>query len=387
VLFSTLLLWKKVTRGLSAGRVQSVAVKLIVEKEREIRQFEPVEYWLIPAVFTADLQRDCHQEWVDFITPKTQDDKPPTIAEQSKWLAEHNAFKAELHKIGDEKFEASNKKQAEKVFAALKDADFKVADIQTKESISRPSAPFITSTLQQAAANQLGFAAKRTMRVAQQLYEGIDVGSMGFLGLITYMRTDSTQLSDEAIKEARDYIGTHLGSNYLPEKANIYASKKTAQQAHEAIRPTDVDFTPSDIKPFITDEQYKLYDLVWRRFIACQMTPARWDVTNLDIVAETSIGLCWYKTTGRVLVFDGFSKIWPTTSNQQELPALKQDQRLSAVDIRAEQHFTKPPARYNEASLVKALEKEGIGRPRKGRHRPTEHLRYYHQHHSGKRLR
>jgi len=357
------LLWKKVTRGLSAGRVQSVAVKLIVEKEREICQFEPVEYWLIPAVFTTDLQRDYHQEWVDFITPKTKDDKPPTIAEQSKWLAEHNSFKAELNKIGDEKFEASHKKQAEKVFAELKDAEFKVADIQTKESISRPSAPFITSTLQQAAANQLGFAAKRTMWVAQQLYEGIDVGSMGFLGLITYMRTDSTHLSGEAIKEARDYIGTHLGSDYLPEKANIYASKKAAQQAHEAIRPTDVDFTPSDIKPFLTDEQYKLYDLIWRRFIACQMTPAKWDVTNLDIVAETSIGLCWYKTTGRVLVFEGFSKIWPTTSNQQELPALKQDQRLSAVDIRAEQHFTKAPARYNEASLVKTLEKEGIGRP------------------------
>jgi len=357
------LLWKKIARGLSAGRVQSVAVKMIVEREREIRDFKPVEYWLIPAVFTTDLQSDYHQEWLDFNTPETESDKPPTAAEQGKWLAEHNAFKAELDKIGDEEFKASNKEEAEKVFGALRDAEFKLADIETKRTTSRPWPPFITSTLQQAAANRLGFTTKRTMRVAQQLYEGLNLGSMGFLGLITYMRTDSTQLSGEAIKEVRNYISRHIGADYLPEKANVYASKKGAQQAHEAIRPTDVDFTPSDIKPFVTDEQFKLYDLIWRRFIACQMAPARWDVTNLDIAAETSIGRCWYKTTGRVLVFDGFTKIWPTTSTEQQLPSMKQGQTLSAVDIRADQHFTKPPARYNEGSLVKTLEKEGIGRP------------------------
>jgi len=357
------LLWKKIARGLSAGRVQSVAVKIIVEKEREVRNFKPQEYWLIPAVFTSDLQADYHQQWVDFITPKSESDKPPTIAEQSKWLSKHNAFKAELYKVGEEKFGASNNRDAERIFKALKEAEFKLADIQTRESVSHPPAPLITSTMQQTAANQLGFAAKRTMRVAQQLYEGIDVGSMGFLGLITYMRTDSTHLSGEAIKEARHYISMHLGPDYLPEKANIYASKKGAQQAHEAIRPTDVDLTPPDLKPFLTGEQFKLYDLIWRRFTACQMTPSRWNITNLDIVAETSVGRCWYKTTGRVLVFDGFSKIWTTTSSQQQLPTLKQDQRLSVVDIKAEQHFTKPPARYTEGSLVKALEKEGIGRP------------------------
>ena len=357
------LLWKKIARGLSAGRVQSVAVKMIVEREREIRDFKPVEYWLIPAVFTTDLQSDYHQEWLDFITPKTEDDKPPTIAEQGKWLAEHNAFKAELDKIGDEEFKASNKEQAEKVFGALRDAEFKLADIETKRTTSRPWPPFITSTLQQGAANRLGFATKRTMRVAQQLYEGIDLGSMGFLGLITYMRTDSTNLSGEANDEARNYISRHIGGDYLPEKANVYASKKGAQQAHEAIHPTDVDLTPSDIKSFLSDEQFKLYDLIWRRFIACQMTPAKWDVTNLDIAAETSIGRCWYKTTGRVLVFDGFTKVWPGSSEQQQLPSMKQGQTLSAVDIRADQHFTKPPARYNEGSLVKTLEKEGIGRP------------------------
>ncbi len=183
------LLWKKIARGLSAGRVQSVAVKIIVEREREIRDFKPVEYWLIPTVFTADLKSDYRQEWLDFITPETESDKPPIAAEQGKWLAEHNAFKAELDRIGDEKFKASNKKQAEKIFGALKEAEFKLSDIQTKRTISQPSAPFITSTLQQAAANRLGFATKRTMRVAQQLYEGLNLGSMGFLAPIIYRQS------------------------------------------------------------------------------------------------------------------------------------------------------------------------------------------------------
>ncbi|MCH8119280.1 MAG: type I DNA topoisomerase [Planctomycetes bacterium] len=357
------LLWKKVTRGLSAGRVQSVAVKIIVEKEREIRQFKPVEYWLIPAVFTTDLQSNYSREWLDFVTPKTQDDNPPTIARQNKWLIEHNAFKAELYKVNDEKFEASKTEEAERIFEALKQAEFKIADIEKKETLSHPSAPFITSTLQQAAANRLGFTAKKTMAVAQQLYEGIDLGSMGSLGLITYMRTDSTHLSEEAIKEVRNYISMHLGPDYLPAKPKVYASKKAAQQAHEAIRPTDVDFTPSDIKPFLTDQQFKLYDVIWRRFVACQMTSAKWNVTNLNIAAQTSLGQCRYKSAGRVLVFDGFTKIWLTSSSEQQLPATEVGQKLETVDIKAEQHFTKPPPRYTEASLVKTLEKEGVGRP------------------------
>ncbi|MGB2806400.1 MAG: type I DNA topoisomerase, partial [Sedimentisphaerales bacterium] len=357
------LLWKKVARGLSAGRVQSVATKMVVERERLIRGFKPEEYWFIPAVFSTDMQPDYHQDWLDFITPETEDGKPPIVVEQIKWLAEHNAFKAELNRVGDKKFEASNTEQAHKVFDALKDAEFKLADIQTKESISRPSAPFITSTLQQAAANRMGFTTKRTMRVAQQLYEGIDLGSMGHLGLITYMRTDSTHLSPEAIDDARGYINRHIGPEYLPKQANIYTSKKNAQQAHEAVRPTDVDFTPSDIKPFLTDQQYKLYDLIWRRFVASQMKPSKSNITTLEIVAETSIGPCYYKATGRVLVFDGFTRIWPTNSNGQQLPPTKVGQNLAVVDIKAEQHFTKPPARYTEGSLVKALEKEGIGRP------------------------
>ncbi|MFH1719677.1 MAG: type I DNA topoisomerase [Planctomycetota bacterium] len=357
------LLWKKVTRGLSAGRVQSIAVKIIVEKEKQIRLFKPEEYWLIPAVFSADLQSDYSAEWLEFMRTETEPDRPPTLAEQSKWLAEHNALKAELYKIGDEDFKASGKEQAERVFNALKRAQFKLSDLQTKLSVSRPSAPFITSTLQQAAANRMGFTAKRTMRVAQQLYEGIDLGSMGSLGLITYMRTDSTHLSSEAVTEVRKYINTQFGAPYLPDKAKIYASGKNAQAAHEAIRPTDVDLTPSDIRPFLTDEQYKLYDLIWRRFVASQMEAAKWDVTNLDIAAETSVGCCRYRSTGRLLVFDGFTRVWTVSSNEQELPSMKVGQQLAPVDIKAEQHFTKPPARYTEASLVKALEKEGIGRP------------------------
>jgi len=357
------LLWKKVSRGLSAGRVQSVAVKIIVEREREIRSFKEKEYWLIPAVFTTDLKSDYHQQWLDFITPKNQGDNPPTVIEQNKWFAGHNAFEAQLATIADKKFDASDKERAEQLFNALKDAEFKIADIQKKQSSSKPSAPFITSTLQQAAVNRLGFSAKRTMALAQQLYEGIDLGSMGSLGLITYMRTDSTHLSNEAVENVRRYIGMNLGAEYLPKQANIYASRETAQQAHEAIRPTDADLTPADIKPYLTDGQFRLYDLIWRRFVASQMKPATWDVTNLNIEAETSLGRCLYKTSGRVLVFDGFTKVWPTTSNEQPLPAVQVGRQLAVVDIRPEQHFTKPPARYNEASLVKTLEKEGIGRP------------------------
>jgi len=357
------LLWRKVARGLSAGRVQSVAVKLIVEREREIRQFRPQEYWLIPAVFSTKPDVSWQQQWRQFIGDGREDKKPPSLAEQNQWLAEHDAFRAELYKIGDKAFESHSKEEAERIFGCLQKAKFQVAELETKESVSRPSPPFITSTLQQAGANRLGFTAKRTMRVAQDLYEGIDLGSMGALGLITYMRTDSTHLSQEAVTEVRNYIGRHIGNEYLPEKAQIYPSRKNAQQAHEAIRPTDVDFRASDIREFLTDEQYKLYELIWCRYVACQMAAARWNVTNLSIAAATASGDCRYRTAGRVLVFDGYSKVWSTSQEQQQLPEVRAGQELYLADIEARQHFTKPPARYNEASLVKTLEKEGIGRP------------------------
>ncbi|MGB8226458.1 MAG: type I DNA topoisomerase [Sedimentisphaerales bacterium] len=359
------LLWKKVARGLSAGRVQSVAVKMIVRREREIRAFIPVEYWLIPAVFTnrLDKQKTYADQWRQFTQIKDEKDKGSTIAQQNDWLAEHSAFKAELSTIAGKTFAADNAQQSQKIYQALKDAAFIIDNVQVKSSSSRPAPPFITSTLQQAAANRLGFPTKRTMRVAQQLYEGIDLGSMGALGLITYMRTDSTHLAPEAINEARKYIGNNIGGKYVPEKPNYYSSGKNAQQAHEAIRPTDVDIVPEQIKDLLSDEQYRLYQLIWRRFVASQMTAAQWNTTTLEISADTSLGKCCYKAQGRTLIFDGFTKIWPTGSADQQLPQLKQGDRLAAIDIKADQHFTKPPARFNEASLVKALEKEGIGRP------------------------
>jgi len=361
------LLWKKVARGLSAGRVQSVAVKMIVQREREIRAFVPVEYWLIPAIFTnrLDKQKEYADLWQKFQSPSDSAGslKGPTIAKQNDWLADHSAFIAELSTVDGKTFSADNTADAQKIYQALKDAAFIISNIQLKSSTSRPAPPFITSTLQQAAANRLGFPTKRTMRIAQQLYEGIDLGSMGSLGLITYMRTDSTHLSPEAINDARRYIASNIGAQYIPEKPNFYASGKNAQQAHEAIRPTDVDIVPEQIKSLLSDEQYKLYQLIWRRFVASQMSAAKWDTTTLEISADTSIGKCIYKAQGRVLVFDGFTKIWYTGSAEQQLPPLSQGDKLAAIDIKADQHFTKPPARYNEASLVKALEKEGIGRP------------------------
>ncbi|MBM4102763.1 MAG: type I DNA topoisomerase [Planctomycetes bacterium] len=359
------LLWKKVARGLSAGRVQSVAVKLIVLREREIRSFDKKEYWLIPAVFTTKPSPELTEQWKTFVGQNAdEEDKGPTVAKQIAWLSKHNAFKAELHSVNGQPFHAENETQASTVLKALQECTaFTVSNLTTNRVQSRPGAPFITSTMQQAAANRLGFSAARTMMFAQQLYEGIDLGSMGALGLITYMRTDSTHLSGEALQSARHFIEHRFGKNYLPEKPNFFTSSKSAQQAHEAIRPTDPDLTPEDIRSFLNDEQYKLYDLIWRRFLACQMTAAQWDTTRAEIIAQTALGPCMYRASGRVQVFDGFTKLWPTSTEEPTLPEMQVGQTVSAVWIDAQQHFTKPPARYTEASLVKALEKEGIGRP------------------------
>ncbi len=356
------LLWKKVAKGLSAGRVQSVAVKIIVERELEIRAFVPDEYWLIPAFFTSDIDQDYKQQWSDFLATEING-KKPTLVHQNKWLSEHNAFKSELVRVAGKKFSAKDEASAKQIFDAIVDKEFKVDDLVAKQTSSKASPPFITSTLQQAASNRLGFAAKRTMRLAQNLYEGIELGSMGAVGLITYMRTDSTHISGEAIASSRSFIESNYGSEYLPEKPNFYSSKKNAQQAHEAIRPTDPSIKPGDIQQYLSDEQFRLYDLIWRRFIASQMTPSKWNVTTVTIAADTPIGKCEYRTSGRSLVFDGYSKIWKTNSTEQQLPHLEIGQSLRTIDIDAQQNFTKPPARYTEASLVKTLEKEGIGRP------------------------
>ncbi len=360
------LLWKKVARGLSAGRVQSVAVKLIVIREKEIQAFVPEEYWRISGIFNTleHVDQDLSEAYQHFLD--AHKDKPPTLKERSLWMMEHKCLEAQLATVEGKPFRASNQDEAEKVYKALANKNFSISDIQTKRTKSKPSAPFITSTLQQQAANRLGFAAKTTMRTAQDLYEGIDLSGIGSVGLITYMRTDSTNLSQEAITSVRDYISENFGGDYLPDKALRYgSSNKSAQEAHEAIRPTDVTITPDSIKKDLKDQQYKLYKLIWERFVACQMTPAQWDTTSVSISTDTDLGKAIFKTSGRKLVFDGFMRVSGLTlsNGDQILPDITTDQNVWPVNVEPTQHFTSPPPRYNEASLVKALEAQGIGRP------------------------
>ena len=400
------LLWKKVAGGLSAGRVQSVATRLVVEREREIDAFVPDEYWKITGIFATQpaKQAELATRWNDLIKPGDAD-HAVSIKDQNAWLSDHECLRAELQEFRGRKFNPDHRDVSLEAAKALgflltdtrdreddkakgpakhpvtflgkvaEDApDYKIRSIETKRTTSRPSPPFITSTLQQQAANRLGFKLRRTMQVAQQLYEGIDLkGGRGPTGLITYMRTDSTFLSNEAVSMARGFIKT-LGDNYLPDKPNFYkSSNKSAQEAHEAIRPTDVNLRPSEIKSYLNDEQFKLYDLIWRRFVACQMTPAQWDSTTILIDAHADAergsgseasGFATFKATGRKLVFDGFLKITGLPkSDDVILPELQEEQPVAPIQIDPTQHFTSPPPRYSEASLQKKLEEEGIGRP------------------------
>ena len=379
------LLWKKVAKGLSAGRVQSVAVRLVVEREREINDFLPTEYWSIGGIFTTQ-QASCAQlsaKWMDFLTNTGNGER--TKLEREKWLADHDAFNAELVDLSGRKFEASNKSDARKAAELLgfvvdkenttEDADakgpaknpttftghldqcprFSVRSIEKKRTTSKPPAPFITSTLQQAASSRLGFGAQKTMRAAQTLYEG---------GHITYMRTDSTNLSQEALSMARSYIGKEFGPKYVPEKPNFYASSnKSAQEAHEAIRPTDASFNPKDAHAKLSPDEHKLYQLIWSRFLACQMPPAEFDQTTATIAAPTKQGDAVFRASGRKLVFDGFMRVSGVSSEDQLLPELHQNKDVFPIDVKPTQHFTQPPPRFTEASLVKALEQLGIGRP------------------------
>ena len=381
------LLWRKVARGLSAGRVQSVAVRLVVEREREIEAFVPAEYWKIGGIFTAEGGESGCQKlsktWRDFLTNTGNGAR--TKHEREHWLAEHGAFVAELVELAGKKFEATNKEDARKAAELLgfvidqvnsaKDAEAKgpaqeitsfvghlgacpsffVRSIEKKRTTSRPSAPFITSTLQQAASSRLGLGAQRTMRIAQGLYES---------GHITYMRTDSTNLSADAVTMVRNYIQQEFGPKYLPEKPNHYASSnKSAQEAHEAIRPTDVTLTPLAAREKMSSDDARLYDLIWRRFVACQMLPAEFDSTTITLAAQTKGGDAVFRATGRKLVFDGFMKVAGITSEDQLLPELAERQPVWPIDIDPTQHFTQPPARFTEATLVKQLEQLGIGRP------------------------
>ena len=317
------LLWKKLARGLSAGRVQSVAVRLVVEREREIHAFNPEEYWEV---------------YADLMTPAT--------------AAPSEELRMQVVKYKGENFRPDNKESNDEALAILESADYNLVKRETKPSSSKPKAPFITSTLQQAASTRLNFGVKKTMMMAQRLYEA---------GYITYMRTDSTNLSAEAVESAREYINEKYGNKYLPEAAIKYSSKEGAQEAHEAIRPSNVRTMKSDLEK-VDDDAVRLYELIWRQFVACQMPPAKFDVTTLTVDASGYE----LRAKGRTVVFDGWTKVQPPQSKNKDdilLPPVDEGDVLTLDQLDPSQHFTKPPARFSEASLVRELEKRGIGRP------------------------
>jgi DNA topoisomerase-1 len=333
------LLWDKVRRGLSAGRVQTVALRLIVEREREIKAFEKKEYWTIDAHLAAS--------------------KPP-------------AFDARFLGKGEEKIEVTNGEDAEKIRAALEQADWIVRSVDKKERRRNAAPPFTTSKLQQDSSRKLRFSVKRTMMIAQRLYEGVELGEEGLVGLITYMRTDSTRVAPEAIQEVREYVGKEYGAAYLPETPNTYKEKKEAQAAHEAIRPTSAMRHPDQVKQYLKEDEFKVYKLIWQRFVASQIMPAVFDQTTVDIDAKSKSETFWFRVTGSVLKFDGFLRVYEESKEgkdeedeelKHKLPALEAGQKLTLRELKPEQHFTEPPPRYNEASLVKELEERGIGRP------------------------
>jgi len=335
------LLWKKLARGLSAGRVQSVALKIIIDRERLIQKFSSREYWEIGLELFK------------------------------QHIAGENSFSAKLEKIDGEKANIENQKAAEAIAAELKDKEFKVAEVSKSQKKRYSPPPFITSTMQQEAFNKLRFNASKTMLLAQQLYEGINIGSENPVGLITYMRTDSPRVAPEAITEVREHISRNFGADSLPEKPNTFKVKKSAQEAHEAIRPSYVSRAPESLKDFLTDEQYRLYELIYNRFVASQMKPAEFLATSVDITC----GKYSFAANGSRLVFEGFMAVYNKDDQAEEnaeeekeksanvIPPLEKGEVLGLNKITPSQHFTKPPARFSDSSLVKALEEEGIGRP------------------------
>ena len=344
------LLWDKVRRGLSAGRVQTVALRLIVDRERDIRAFVPKEYWTIHAMLAG---------------------------------AEPPSFEAKLWRYKGEEIEVPNEEKAKEIVDAVERANWQVSSVTQKEKRRWAPPPFTTSKLQQASYNRLRFSAKRTMTLAQRLYEGVDLGDEGSVALITYMRTDSVNVSAEAIAQVRDFVSSTYGPNYLPEKPNFFKSKKQAQEAHEAIRPTDVSRSPEDVKRYLDEDMFKLYQLIWQRFVGSQMVPAVFDQTTIDI----SAGDYTFRASGSIMKFDGYLKAYLASREDEDkgesgdaaapsaaaeddadaegrtLPRLTEGERLKLEKIRPDQHFTEPPPRYTEATLVKELEDKGIGRP------------------------
>jgi len=394
------LLQNKIGKGLSAGRVQSVAVRLIVDRENEIRAFVPEESWKISACFSTDtVKADAlSRAWEEFVSTGKGSEGGPTQKERNAWLAKHGAFTAQLVKVGGKDFDPRGSDEALRTAEAVgfvlekkEESDFSpyqakglktitlkgrtdvsqapvfsVGDLQTKRTASKPSAPFTTAALQQAASSNLGFSPSRTMRVAQQLYEGVDLGhEEGPVGLITYMRTDSTNLSADSVQAVRNLIQKEFGERHFPGKPNVYGSAKRAQEAHEAIRPSDVTRTPESLRGDLTAEQHKLYELIWRRFVACQMTNAEWDSTTATITAATKLGEATFRASGRRLVFEGFLAVMGKDIEDGEaaLPELTKGGKVSPLEVAPQQQYTSPPPRYTEAALVKKMESEGIGRP------------------------
>jgi DNA topoisomerase I len=345
------LLWKKVRRGLSAGRVQSVAVRLVCEREREIRAFESVEYWSLTALLEGRL--------------------PPSFkARLVQWQGQ---------KVDNKKFRLENEQHVQDIVKSLQDAPWVIAEVEKKERRRYPTAPFVTSKLQQEAARKLGFQPRRTMQLAQQLYEGVELGNEGSVGLITYMRTDSTRVSNDALAAVRQHIQAQYGKNYVPGRPNTFRSKRGAQDAHEAIRPTTLDYAPERIRRFLRRDLFQLYSLIWDRFVASQMVPAVYDQTSFEIPVKEAI----FRATGQQIKFDGFMKVYiegrdeqtqqangaddDTADEPQEidgvLPDLQKGDALNLLSMDPRQHFTQPPPRFTQASLIKELDEKGIGRP------------------------
>ena len=344
------LLWKKVRRGLSAGRVQSVAVRLVCEREREIRAFESVEYWSLAALLEGRL--------------------PPSFkARLVQWQGQ---------KVDNKKFRLENEAHVQAIVKSLDGAAWEIGEVEKKERRRYPTPPFVTSKLQQEAARKLGFQPRRTMQLAQHLYEGVELGSEGSVGLITYMRTDSTRVSVDALAAVRQHIQAQFGKNYLPSKPNSFRSKKGAQDAHEAIRPTALEYTPERVRRYLRRDMFQLYSLIWDRFVASQMVPAVYDQTIFEIPVREAV----FRATGQQIKFDGFMKVYiegrderaaQANGEDQEsesaedlagvLPDLQKGDALTLLSMEPRQHFTQPPPRYTQASLIKELDERGIGRP------------------------
>jgi len=328
-------LWRKIRRGLSAGRVQSVALRLIVDREREIKAFKPEEYWSIEGTFTSEKGK----------------------------ATDETTFEAKLNALGDktlDKMALKTQAETDAIIQEIAGKEFTVSSIESRERKISPPAPFTTSTLQQEANKRLGFSAKQTMALAQRLYEGLALGKQGQVGLITYMRTDSVNLSEKFLREAKDYVADEFGEAYkLDEPRRFKTKAKGAQEAHEAIRPTDPKRNPEDIRAFVEPNEYKLYKLIWQRAVATQMKDARLQSTSADL----KCGRATFRATGQSVLFDGYLKLYPDQDKDKFLPPLKEGQTVEALTIEGKQHFTEPPPRYTDASLVKALEEAGIGRP------------------------